>query len=243
MLKQQTSQRLWLVAILSIAILLTACGAGEAPKKPLTDSDYKLEMAGQVPAGEFTPPSVLWVRLVTAITTDLRTTLDWYVPSSPVAADGSYEISVDAREIMGEAIGPKLFGEWYLVPTAAEVSDISATDPAAELRVMDDIFLYQTSPTEVDLVHTHYLSFWQKQVVGGTPIAEWIRPVFSDRDVRIQGSTGAPASTPRVTVDMDLKAGWNFVYAIPGSRASATTEYVARPILATDISELTPVTP
>jgi len=99
------------------------------------------------------------------------------------------------------------------LPTGAEVVDISVSDPGAKLRVISSIAAYHKETAEGDLVATHSLNYWQRQVVGGKSIAEWKRPVFSDRDVTIQGSAGAPASTPRATVDLDLKAGWNFVYA------------------------------
>ncbi len=241
--KQQASRSLWVVALLSISVFLAACSTGEAPKKQLTESDYKLEMSGQVPAGEFDSSSIFWVWLITKISPDLSRTLDWHKPGVPIAGDGSYKITVDARQMTGPAIDPKLFGEWYLFPTGAEVEDISVSDPGAKIRVINSIAVYHKETAEGDLKATHSLNFWERQVVGGKLIAEWKRPVFSDRDVSIQGSVGAPASTLRATVDLNLKAGWNFVYATPGSRGSATIAFVAQPVLATDVPELTPVAP
>lgn len=231
-MRQQYVKRFWLLMVLGISAALTACGGAgsEEPKPKLKDSDYVLEITGQLEAGQFDPAPVFWVQTIKDIPADMAWSLDWYQPGFTVAEDGRYTISVDAREIVGQALDPELFAQWYLWPVDAEVMDISVSDGSASLRALQNIVLNQRDPVSDTGLASYDLDFLKEN--------QWARPVFSDKDVKIQGTVGAPASAPRAKVDMSIQAGWNLVYTQPGTSAPAAIEYVSRPFTTGDQPQL-----
>lgn len=234
----KTLQKLRWLMLLSIPLLLAACGGGTESRMPaptLTDSDYVLEISSKLEAHEFDSGARLWVRNYTKLADDMSQEQAWHYPSFPVADDGSYSITIDARELEGETVVPEVFAEWYLWPENNETMDISVSSGSARLRVLNNIFLYQQEPVRGSILQSHQLLYKQERQNGLTYI-DFRRLVFSDRDVIIQGTVGAHGSASRMQLDMRMKIGWNLVY--PQSESAKPLIITARPITADDEKDM-----
>lgn len=187
---------------------LVACGGPSGGGEPPPTVEYVFKATAEVPANAFDEHSMVWLGEVRGFPPGIgRVTTDWH-RSFPVAADGSVEIEVDAREVAdGVApFEPTEVLDWLIFGKAVEYS---VSDPAARWKVLHDAYLYQRDV----VAGTADLASHQLNVV--TQVGQFQYrgyPVFSDRPVTITSTLSEPDGPYTYAVDVGLKAGWNVLY-------------------------------
>lgn len=214
-----------LLLAVGLAGVLAACASTTPPPEP----DYVLEVEGQLDPDQYDPGAVFWAQALTNFAADWSATYGWYEPSFPVEADGSYEISIDAREFPGDPLTPEEFGTRHLFPFGDDVLDVTVSNPNAKLRVLNRISLYQSSPAQGYLAHSHNLFHTQKAQYGGTTYSYFGTLVFSDVAVNIDASANVPGLDPHRVLDLDLVPGWNLVHFTP-SETPGLSRYESKPL-------------
>ncbi len=210
MSKPKSLLRLVLTAVL--AGVLAAC-ASTTPTPP--EPDWVLEVEGKLAPEQYDPGAVFWTQTLVDFSDDWVASYDWYEPSFPVAADGSYEISLDARDFPGDPLTPQEFGTRHLFPLGTDEVEVNVSNPNAELRVIISNSLFQISPEQGGLVHSHWLFHTQSVQSGDITYSYSGTLVFSDVAVSIDGTANAPGLDPHRAVALDLEPGWNLVHATP----------------------------
>jgi len=215
--------RLLLFALLAGA--LAACNSA-TPTPP--EPNYLIEFEGQLEPREYDTGATFWIQALTQFEADWTTSFEWYDPPYPVEDDGSYAVTIDAREFPGDPLSPEEYGSWQLFPFGDDVVDVEASNPNAKLRVLNRVALYQAEDTGPRLLESHVYVHYHQTESNGTTLNYPGTLVFSDAAVAIESSVSAPGLDAHRKLDVELEPGWNLVYQGPVTVGPPV--YVSKPL-------------
>lgn len=215
-----------LLLVVLVAGVLAACNtATPTPPEP----EYVIEIEGQLEAHEYDSGANFWIQALTQVDADWSYTFGWLDPPTPINADGTYALTIDAREFPGEPLAPEEYGSWQLFPFGDDVIDVTVSNPNAKLRVLNRVSLNQAEPTGPRLLGSHSYVHYHQVESNGTTLRYPGTLVFSDAAVSIDGTAKVADLNPHRVIDLDLEPGWNLVHSTP-SGISGQSLYVSEPL-------------